>query len=211
MYSNDDSLPFWRANIDALTLFEAHAHRPERAQAWLRHLDVSESCVAFHEAVLMRGRFEPGTQVAYTYNWRFTPTHAGALAIVLPVFDQRRLVDMLAIDRKCNRVWGCCTGVGQFVGSPSDPGREDRLSPTSLHVHDPAWSWLLADCQGVLPLAKGFFPLMRLASNIVARDYDHAWQIAKQAFIYPAERFGLDCEIAEREAFERISFDEAAR
>jgi chaperone required for assembly of F1-ATPase len=77
-------------------------------------------------------------------------------------------------------------------------------------VHDTARSWILADCQGILPLAKAFFPLMQLASNIVARDYDHAWQIAKQTFIYPAERFGLDCEAAEREAFARISFDEAA-
>jgi hypothetical protein len=172
--------------------------------------DVSEACLAFDEAVLMRGHFELGTQGGHTHNWRFTPTHAGALAIVLPVFEQRKLVDFLAIDRKCNRVWGCCTGAGQFVGSLSDAGRKDRTSPLALHVHDTARSWILADCQGILPLAKAFFPLMQLASNIVARDYDHAWQIAKQTFIYPAERFGLDCEAAEREAFARISFDEAA-
>jgi hypothetical protein len=61
-----------------------------------------------------------------------------------------------------------------------------------------------------LPLAKAFFPLMRFASNIVAQDGDHAWKIAHQAFIYPAERFDLDCEGAEQAAFDRISFEEAA-
>jgi len=68
----------------------------------------------------------------------------------------------------------------------------------------------MSNCGGVLPLAKAFFPLMQFAPSIIARDSGHAWEIAHQAFIYPTERFGLDCNAAEQAAFDRISFDEAA-
>ena len=51
---------------------------------------------------------------------------------------------------------------------------------------------------------------MQFASSIVAQNGNHAWQIAHEAFVYPAERFGLDGNIAQQAAFDRISFDEAA-
>jgi hypothetical protein len=51
---------------------------------------------------------------------------------------------------------------------------------------------------------------LQFAASIIAQDGYHAWEIANQAFIYPAERFGLDCEAAEQVAFDRISFDEEA-
>jgi len=74
-----------------------------------------------------------------------------------------------------------------------------------LHVHDTAASWLAHDCEGVLPLARAFFPLLQFADSIVARSADHAEKIANESFINPAERFGLDIEAAEQAARERIS------
>jgi hypothetical protein len=147
---------------------------------------------------MMRGHFEAGSLGAHTYHWTFTPTYKGDPAIVVPVHEQGRLVDLLAIARHNFRVWGCCTGAGQYVGKFANP----------LPVHDTPYSWLMSDCDGVLPLAKSFFPLMQFASSIVAQDGNHAWEIAHQAFIYPAERFGLDCNAAEQAAFDRISFED---
>ena len=199
-YNRDSTVPFWRSNVDVDSLFTAHAHRPERAQAWLRYRNVSESSSGFAQAAMMRGHFEGGILGQHTYHWTFTPTYKGEPAIVLPVHEQGRLVDLLAIARHDYRVWGCCTGAGQYVGKFANP----------LPVHDTPYSWLMSNCDGVLPLAKAFFPLMRFASSIVAQDGDHAWEIANETFVYPAERFGLDCNAAEQAAFDRISFEEAA-
>src|SRR6266849_5632886 len=96
-YNRDDSLPYWRANVDVESLFENHAHRPDRAQAWLRHLDVSESCLGFQQATLMRGHFEGGILSNHTYHWTFTPGRKGDLAIVVPVYRDCRLVDFAAL------------------------------------------------------------------------------------------------------------------
>jgi hypothetical protein len=68
----------------------------------------------------------------------------------------------------------------------------------------------LNNCIGIVPLAKAFFPQLQFASSIVARDGAHAWKLAHQAFIQPAEEFGLDCDAAEQTALDRISFEEAA-
>ncbi len=199
-YDRDPTVPFWQSNVDVVSLFTAHAHRQDRAQAWLRYRDVAETCTAFGQAVIMRGHFEAGSLGAHSYHWTFTPTCQGAPAIVLPVYDQGRLLDLLAIARHDYRVWGCCTGAGQYVGRFANP----------LQVHDTPYSWLMSNCDGILPLAKAFFPLMQFAQSIIARDSGHAWKIARQAFIHPAERFGLDCNAAEQAAFDRISFEEAA-
>ena len=93
-YHRDPTVPFW-SNVDVDTLFENHSHRPERAKAWLRFRDVSESCTAYGQAVMMRGHFEGGILGNHTYHWTFTPTYTGKLAIVLPVYDDCRLVDFL--------------------------------------------------------------------------------------------------------------------
>jgi|ERR1700687_125959 len=209
-YNRDPSVPFWRANVDVDTLFENHSHRPERAQAWLRYRDVSETCLGFEQATLMRGHFEGGILGNHTYHWTFTPTHKGEPALVFPVYEQGRLVDLLAVARHNHRVWGCVTGNGQCIGDFSNAARENRTLPIILYVHDTPYSWLMSNCTGVLPLAKAFFPLMQFAHSIIAQDGPHAWEIANQAFIYPAEKFGLDCDAAEQAAFDRISFDEAA-
>jgi hypothetical protein len=199
-YNRDDSLPYWQNYVDAESIFQAFAHRPERAKAWLRYRNVSETCSGFERAVMMHGHFEGGILHNHTYSWTFTPGRRGDLAIVVPVVSGYRLVDFVAISRHDDNVWGCCTGTGQFVG---------QFVSSTLNVHQTPISWL-ASGDGVLPLAKSFFPLLQFANNIVARNGDHAWDIANQTFIYPAERLGLDCESAERSALDRISFDEAA-
>ena len=91
----------------------------------------------------------------------------------------------------------------QFIGDFAN--REDRTSPLVVQVHETAASWLQSEFEGILPLAKAFFPLLQFADSIVARSAAHAEKIANETFIYPAERFGLDCFAAEQAANGRIS------
>src|SRR5712664_301732 len=155
-YDRDPSLPYWLANVEANSLFENHSHRLDRAQAWLRYRNVSESCTAFGQAVLMRGHFEAGSLGAHTYQWTFTPTYLGQPAIVLPVHEQGRLVDLVAIARHDYRVWGCCTGTGQYVGKFVNP----------LPVHDTPYSWLMGT---ILTGRTGqVFTLVRLSGGFAA-------------------------------------------
>jgi hypothetical protein len=206
-YHRDPSVPFWRANVDVDSLFSAHAHRPDRAQAWLKFRDVSASCTAFGQAAMMRGHFELGLLGDHTYDWTFTPTHAGGLAIVFPVYEYHRLVDLLAISRHDHSVWGCCTGTGQYVGSTAEH-RKSLNSP--LRLYKTPINWLLANCEGILPLSKAFFPQLQHASCIIAEGYEHACEISELTFMAPAERLFLDCESAEQAALNKISFEVAA-
>jgi hypothetical protein len=206
-YHRDPTVPFWRSNVDVDALFENHSHRLERAQAWLRYRDVPESCTVFGQAVMMRGNFEFGLLGYHTFCWTFTPTHAGELAVVMPVYEDFRLVDLLAISRHDHSIWGCCTGAGQYIGSTT-AHRKNLNSP--LRVYKTPINWLLANCEGILPLSKSFFPLLQHASSIIAEGYEHAWEISELAFMAPAERLFLDCESAEQAALNRITFEVAA-
>jgi hypothetical protein len=71
-YHRDPSVPFWCANVDIDSLFTAHAHRPERAKAWLDWRYASDSGI--EHAVMMRGHFELGLLDYHTFNWTFN-TH----------------------------------------------------------------------------------------------------------------------------------------
>jgi hypothetical protein len=208
IYHRDQTVPYWRSNIDVDQLFEAHAHSPHRASAWLRFRDVSVSSSAFWQAVIMRGHFEGGILGNHTYHWTFTPTPAGEPAIVLPVYERGRLVDLLAIHRhQHHSVWGCVTGAGQYIGSTAT-NRESTNSP--LRVYKTPINWLLANCDGILPLSKSFFPLLQHAPNIIAESFEHAWEISELAFMAPAERLGLDCDAAQQAALNKITFEVAA-
>jgi hypothetical protein len=206
VYHRDPTVPFW-SNVDVDALFENHSHRPERAHAWLRFRDLSESSTEFRQAVMMRGHFEGGILGNHTYHWTFTPTVTGKLAIVFPIYEGCRLVDLLAISRHDHTVWGCLTGAGQYVGSAA-VNRKSTRSP--LRVYKTPITWLLANCEGILPLSKSFFPLLQHATSIIAEGYEHAWQISELAFMSPAERLGLDCESAEQAALDRVTFEVAA-
>jgi hypothetical protein len=167
-YDRDPSVPFWRSNVDVDSLFAAHAHRPERAQAWLQFRDVSATGT-LERAVMMRGHFELGILCNHTYHWTFTPTYIGELAIVLPVYEDCRLVDLLAISRLDHRIWGCCSGAGQYVGSTA-VHRKSLNSP--IRVYKTPISWFLANCEGILPLAKSF---LRLYGCPDYRNHAAAW------------------------------------
>jgi hypothetical protein len=193
-YHRDPAVPFWRLNVDAEALFDAHAHRPERSQAWLRYRNVSETCSGFKQAVVMRGHFEGGILGNHTYHWTFTPNTNGDLAIVVPVFRNCRLVDFVAMSRHDHNIYGCCTGVGQYLGDIANP----------LRVHRTLADWFVNDCDGILPLSKAFFPLLQNAPSIIAADDEHAWDLAHRVFIDPAAAFGADQGEAEELAFERI-------
>jgi hypothetical protein len=197
-YDRDPTVPFWRANIDIDALFEAHGHRAERAQAWLRYRNVSDDCQAFERAVMMRGIFRDAILYQHTYSWTFTPTYKGDLAFVLPVFNDWRLVDCIAVSRNEVRVWGCITGAGQYIGDITSP----------LRVHTSPANWLASDREGILPLAKTFMPLLHSVPSIVAEDFQHASQLAEDVFIQPAARLGLDCFAAEELALDRIVFED---
>jgi hypothetical protein len=198
-YDRDSTVPFWRSNVDVDALFENHSHRPDRAQAWLRYRDISEPT-----AVTMRGHFEGGILGSHTYHWTFTPTHTGELAIVMPVYERGRLVDLLAIARNDHSIWGCVTGAGQYVGSTA---RHRQTTNSPLRVYKTPINWLLANCDGILPLVKAFFPMLQHAARIIAEGYEHACEIEELTFMAPAERFFLHCDAAEQAALNRIGFE----
>lgn len=196
IFNDDPNVPYWQSRVDIATLIDRHEHSPERACAWLNYHGATDQRV-FHHATMMRGMFNLGILRARTYAWTFTPG-MGDKAIVLPVFDDGRLVDLFAVARQNPDVWGCVTGFGQFIG---------RTRPPPLRVHKTARGWIADGCKGVLPLAKAFLPTIQSAPAIVSDDYEHAWDLAHRAFVDPAIQFGGDADLAEREAFERIAFE----
>ena len=125
---------------------------------------------------------------------------------MLPVYEGCRLVDLLAISRHDHTVWGCVTGAGQSIGNPA-AGRKDRSSP--LRIYRTPVNWLLNNCEGILPLAKSFFPLLQNAKMIIAEGYEHACDISEYAFARPAEQLYFDYEEAEIASLSRIAFEVA--
>jgi hypothetical protein len=194
-YHRDPTVPYWRSNTDIDSLFTAHTHRPERAQAWLRHRQVSQSCFGFERAIMMKGHFEGGILGDHCYSYTFTPGRRGDLAIALPVFNEYRLADIVAVSRHDHTVWGCVTAAGQCLGT---------LGPSPLRVYRSPADWLANDCDGIVPLSKAFFPLLQSAPKLIAEDDDHAWDLAYLVFINPAAKFGADQSRAEELAYERI-------
>jgi hypothetical protein len=190
VYLRDSTLPYWQNNVCAESIFDAFSYGPERAQAWLRYRDVSETCTGFLQATMMHGHFELGILGNHTYHWSFTPGRRGDLAIVVPVSN-----DFVAMSRHDHNLWGTCTGRGQYLGS---------LTAPRLRVHRTLAGWLANNCDGVLPLSKSFFPLLNNAPLLIAEDDDHAWELAYRVFIDPASAFGADQGEAEELAFTRI-------
>ena len=143
---------------------------------------------------MMQGHFELGILGNSTFNWTFTPGRKGDLAIALPVFNDYRLADFVAMSRHDHTVWACCTGAGSYLGDIPNP----------LRVYRTPAEWLANDCDGVLPLSKAFFPLLQSTPKLIAVDDDHAWDLAYRVFIDPAANFGCHEGEAEDMAYERI-------
>jgi hypothetical protein len=143
---------------------------------------------------MMKGHFEGGILSNHAYHWTFTPGHKGDLAIAVPVHRDCRVVDFVAMSRHDHTVWGCCTGVGQYLG----------IITTPLRVHRTVADWLANNCDGILPLSKTFLPLLGSAPKIIAEDDDHAWELAYRVFIDPAAAFGGDQNEAQELAYNRV-------
>jgi hypothetical protein len=143
---------------------------------------------------MMNGHFEGGILGGHNYHWTFTPGRRGDLAVVVPVYRDCRLVDFAALSRHDHAVWGCITGAAMYLGDITTP----------LRVYRTLADWLANDCNGVLPLSKGFFPLLQNAPRIIAADDAHAWDLAYRVFIDPAAALGSDQDAAEELAFTRI-------
>jgi hypothetical protein len=143
---------------------------------------------------MMRGHFEGGILSNHAYHWTFTPGQNGDLAIVVPVVHDYRVADFVAMSRHNHTVWGCCTGAGQYLGTISSP----------LRVHRTVADWLANDCDGILPLSKAFLPMLGSTPKLIAKDDDHAWELAYRIFINPAAAFGGNQNDAEELACRRI-------
>jgi len=199
VFNFDLNVPYWKSRVDLITLFEQHAHRPEKAAAWLEyHGCTNIQFVA--NCALMRGIFNLGILTSNTYTWTFTPG-IGDTAVVLPVVQEGRLADLVAISRHNQQIWGCVTGYGSFIG---------RTFPPPLRVHRHARSWIAENCNGVLPLSKSFLPRLQAAPSIIADDYEHAQLLAHRGFIDPAADFGNDEIAAAQRALDSISFEVTA-
>jgi hypothetical protein len=194
-FQRDPSLPFWQNYVDADSIFDKFSDQPDRAQAWLRHRKVSETCTGFVQATTMHGHFEGGVLSDHTFQWSFTPGRKGDLAITVPVRNGGRLVDFAAMSRHDHDLWGTCTGHGQYLG---------ELGSSRLRIHRSLAGWLANDCDGILPLSKLFFPQLRNAPTLVAEDDSHAWELAYRVFIDPAAKFGCDEAEAEEQAYAQI-------
>src|SRR5450759_1164676 len=77
-YHRDDSLPYWKSNVDVDALLEDHAFRQD-------------------DAILMKGHFEGGFLRDHTFSWTFTPGVDYDPAIIFSVRERGRLVDILAM------------------------------------------------------------------------------------------------------------------
>jgi hypothetical protein len=89
------------------------------------------------DAIVMNGVFRPALLPDYTYEHRFLPTEDGEPTLVIPVFDECKVLDIVAV----GKVWGCVSGRADVLGTFGDP----------LRVYKNPTSWM-AGGLGILPL-----------------------------------------------------------
>src|SRR5436305_14416162 len=113
--TNDDFdpvVPFWGADADLTELYLEHArHGPELDQV-LDTLWLNADAIA-PAAAAMRGTCRGAALLDHCY-WRtFTPGGGDCLALVVPVHEDGRMVDMVACG-DFDRGWGAVTGRGDI-------------------------------------------------------------------------------------------------
>jgi hypothetical protein len=114
-----DTSPYW-GNDDVTDLYQDHAHRRG------------------DNVMIMAGVFRPALLPDYTYEHRFIPTDDGQPTRVIPVFDECKVSDIVAVGDK---VWGCVSGRAAVLGTFGDPLR--------VYKHPTSW---MAGGLGILPL-----------------------------------------------------------
>jgi hypothetical protein len=117
--SNHSTLQYW-LNDDVTDLYQDHAHRRG------------------DNVMIMAGVFRPALLPDYTYDYIFEPNDDGPPTRVIPVFDECKVSDIVAVGDKA---WGCVSGRASALGTFTDPQRVYK-NPTS---------WM-AGSLGILPL-----------------------------------------------------------
>lgn len=170
----DPLLPYWGAEVDVPKLYRAHAYDCGRVDAWLEATGCEPARVrALGPVAEMRGRFDLGILSGLTYRHVFMPDSAvRSRAIVIPVFQDGAMVDLLAISRRDSGVWGCVTGRGKMVGHTT------RDAP--LRVYREPRSWFIGGCGGVLQLSRDDVIELGAASHLVTASASHALDLAEQ-------------------------------
>src|SRR3954452_18198878 len=104
---------------DVAALYHQHAYDSPAIDSWIdsNHADI-ETVRAFGPIAEMRGTFTPA-KISYIYRYQFTPDKNGPYrAIVMPVFEDGQMVDMVAWrvtqNSKKLDVWGCFNHQGRF-------------------------------------------------------------------------------------------------
>jgi hypothetical protein len=156
----------------------------------------------FGPIVEMRGIFRRSVLIDRTHRHTFTPTGKGeGRAVVMPIFEDNEMVDMLAVSKHDGSCWGMVTGLGSFVG---------RITPEApVRVFFDARRWFAWDCCGVLALDKSHMVRLQKAPQLIAETVDHACDLAEQVRMNPAFYDGIgSVDDAETHAADRILIDE---
>ena len=192
-YEFDESVPFWRSDVDVAALYAKYATSGDELCDEL-FLDVD---IAPAE---MRGRFEMLISDSRVHHWTFTPGAGNDRALAIPVVEDGAMVDIVAVGD--HQAWGCVTGRGKTIGPTAEP--------SAVRVYKTGWQWLLFGCDGVLVLDKAAYPSLAAAPQLVAEDLDHADELAYRVFALPAFHRGGSraAEAAELEARDKVGVDD---
>ena len=136
-FEHDPTVPFWRSDVDVAELYRTHAFDSPRVDSWLAHMGCElDEVRAFGPIAEMRGRFMPGILNDRTHHYTFTPDGLGrGRAVVIPIIMNEEMVDLLAVSKHDENVWGTVTGRGIFAGR--------IVADAPLNVYRNAWRWLL--------------------------------------------------------------------
>ncbi|EKS38751.1 hypothetical protein [Afipia clevelandensis] len=208
-YEYDPEVPYWRADVDAQALYDAHGRVGPEVTDLLLELELAKPSGVddIGPVAIMDGRFSDAYLGDHTFTWIFTPGEGPDSAIVIPIWQDGRVVDLLALSADDVRNWGCVTGKGIVAGTIPD-GQPVR-------VYEAPWRWVKYGCDGVVILAKSAFPALSGSPVIYAESIDHAENLAERVFVRPVLERPDDpsarliaAENAELEARDRIHIDE---
>lgn len=189
VFELDPACPYWQSDFDAGELLEKYKLGCGGFSDWLDresgdswYSDEPRGALVY----AMRGHFEPLIWPDRCHQYTFTPGAGGTLALVIPVVEDGRVIDLVAMAAHHEWIWACVTGRGTVTGN------ETEGEP--LRIYKTAWQWLLWDCDGVLPLDKSVYPglaeidFSRSADNrvLLAEGLDHADELIYRVYAKPA-------------------------
>lgn len=185
----DSECPYWRSDIDAGELLEQYKLGCGGFSDWLDRAADNDWYSTEPNGVTvyaMRGKFAALIWPDRAHSFTFTPGAGDTLALVAPVIEDGRIIDLVAMAAHDEWIWGCVTGRGKITGN------ETEGEP--LRVYKSAFQWLLWDCDGVLPLSKSVYQTLAdvdfssPANNrlLLAEGLDHADELVYRVYSKPA-------------------------